>query len=179
MGDNAQPRAVEAPAAMAAHAIVADRLKEGEGESLHHQRQPCWRLLKWDWRKEKKIFSPPTPSCHDNCQATSTTLLITTVVATVVAASSHGSHSHSDRLAGTVGARIYGSSKPYVAQAREQLRLLDFHYRCINAVARKHKRDVLATAPARNQTSAHPPASSISRKNLELLEPLFDDRMIG
>ena len=63
---------------------------------------------------------------HDNCQATSTTLLITTVVATVVAASSHGSHSHGDRLAGTVGARIYGSSKPYVAQAREQLRLLDF-----------------------------------------------------
>jgi oxalate decarboxylase len=30
------------------------------------------------------------------------------------------------RLAGSVGAHIYGSSKPYVAQAREQLRLLDF-----------------------------------------------------
>src|SRR6516164_11804846 len=34
--------------------------------------------------------------------------------------------SHGGRLAGTVGARIYGSSKPFVAQAREQLRLLDF-----------------------------------------------------
>lgn len=42
---------------------------------------------------------------------------------------SHGSShrsSHGGRPAGHVDARIYGNSKPYVAQAREQLRLLDF-----------------------------------------------------
>jgi len=45
---------------------------------------------------------------------------------TVIANNDSRRSSHGGRLAGTVGARIYGSSKPYVAQAREQLRLLDF-----------------------------------------------------
>ena len=78
------------------------------------------------------------------CQATSTTLPITTVVATVVAgviATAVGTVVA--RVVATVVATVavvvtavgapvlsacelYCSSKPYVAQAREQLRLLDF-----------------------------------------------------